>query len=96
MSRHQWAADRLWEGVVGGANKPWRAGLDVLVATPLPYSSLTDAPALAAQLQALAHTAIDEQIDLTDPVSERARMYGEMLVTCAGCHRSLDVARRTR
>ena len=31
----RWAADRMWEGIVGGEDAPWIAGLDVLAATPL-------------------------------------------------------------
>ena len=37
MTRHRWAANRLWEGIVGGAAEPWIAGLDVLAATPLEF-----------------------------------------------------------
>jgi hypothetical protein len=47
MARHQWAADRLWEGLVGAADHPWHMRLDVLAKTPLPYSTFTDAPLLA-------------------------------------------------
>lgn len=43
-----------------------------------------DAPALGAQLQSLAQRLIASQT--TDSLDERARTYGEMLVTCAACH----------
>jgi hypothetical protein len=91
MARHQWAADRLWEGLVGAADRPWRMGLDVLATTTLPYSAFTDAPLLAHQLQAFAQHAIASQS--TDTLEDRTRMYGEMLVTCAACHSSLHVPR---
>ena len=96
MIRHQWAADRLWEGIVGGANPPWRAGLDVLAATPVPFSPGTDAPALAAQLQERARSALAKYIDGSETLDERARLYGEMLATCAACHRSLAPKPRKR
>ena len=84
MARHQWAVDRLWEGMVGASDHHWRLGLNVLATTPLPFSPLTDAPALAAQLQSYAQHAIATQT--TESLEERAREYGEMLVTCAACH----------
>jgi mono/diheme cytochrome c family protein len=87
MARHQWAVDRLWEGVVGPIDESWRAGLQVLSTTPLPFSRLTDAPVLASHLQKRAAEALIP--DATDGVADRARAYGEMLVTCAACHSTL-------
>jgi cytochrome c553 len=86
MARHRWAADRLWEGMVGNADEPWRAGIDVLAQTPLHFSPLDGGrAALAKRLQQLADQA--RQRELVDAVSERAQVYGEILVTCAACHR---------
>lgn len=84
MARHRWAADRIWEGVIGNAERPWRAGLEVLATTPLPFSRLdADRTALASGLQQLASRARAEARAAT---SARARLYGELLVTCAACH----------
>jgi cytochrome c553 len=84
MARHRWAVDRLWEGMVGNADKPWQAGLDVLAVTPLPFSPAAgDRVALATGLQRLVEQA--RQRRLATP-SERAQVYGEILVTCAACH----------
>ena len=84
MARHLWATDRLWEAMLGNAEPPWRAGLDVLAATPLPSSELgSERAALARQLQRLASTARTRQA-LELPA--RATAYGELLVTCAACH----------
>lgn len=84
MARHRWAVDRLWEGMVGNADRPWQAGLDVLAVTPLPFSAMAgDRVALASRLQQLADQA--RQRRLTTP-TERALGYGEMLVACAACH----------
>jgi cytochrome c553 len=85
MTRHLWATDRLWEGIVGAADDSWRDGLDVLAATPLrePQISGERLP-LARQLQALARQA---RMRLrTDTLHDRARSYGEILVICSGCH----------
>lgn len=84
MARHRWAVDRLWEGMVGNATRPWQAGLDVLAVTPLPFSAAAgDRAGLAKLLQQRADQA--KQRRLTTP-AERARVYGEVLVTCAACH----------
>lgn len=32
VARHRWAAARVWDGVVGAAEPPWRAGLEVFAA----------------------------------------------------------------
>jgi mono/diheme cytochrome c family protein len=84
MARHRWAVDRLWEGMIGNADKPWQAGLGVLAVTPLPFSPAAgDRVALAAGLQRLVRQAKEQ--NLTTP-SQRAQVYGEILVTCAACH----------
>lgn len=87
MARHQWAVDRLWEGLVAGSDTHWRAGLYVVAMTPPPFAKLTAAPKRAAALQKLARKALETYEK--DPPAERARQYGELLVTCAGCHKQL-------
>jgi cytochrome c553 len=89
MARHLWATDRLWEGMVGGAADAWRAGLDVLAATPLPLPD-PGREALGRRLQQLADQA--RRSSPTDSPAERARAYGELLVTCAGCHTTRPAA----
>jgi len=85
MARHLWAADRMWEGIIGDADDSWRAGLDVLAATPLPWSTVdADRASLGKQLQKLADDA--RKTGRTADRTERARAYGEILVTCAACH----------
>lgn len=80
MLRHRWAADRLWEGVVGNADEPWRAGLAVLSASPLELPP--ERAALARQLQRLADRARRENARIVG----RATTYGEILQICASCH----------
>jgi cytochrome c553 len=84
MSRHVWATDRLFEGVVGGATDSWLAGLDALTATPAPFSPLdADRALLAKSLQDQA-TAAKKRAG--DDFAARALAYGEILVTCSACH----------
>jgi hypothetical protein len=85
MARHQWAADRLWEGMVGAADESWQAGLDVLARAPLPSPSPSaDQVVLATRLQRLAEHA--RATLPTEGLDQRAATYGEILVVCAGCH----------
>jgi cytochrome c553 len=81
MQRHRWAADRLWEGVIGNANKSWRAGLDLLAAAPLDQPA--NRAAFARDLQRIAKQARQPS---SGPLVDRATTYGEILVVCARCH----------
>jgi hypothetical protein len=85
MARHLWATDRLWEGIVGGNQASWLAGLDILAATPLPdIKTATERATLAKRLQQLASGA--RRANRMDTPADRAVSYGEILVMCASCH----------
>lgn len=84
MQRHQWAADRLWEGVVMGDERRWRQGLEVLAMRPVP---MPKGDGLAHRLQAMALDSLGKLEQQSDTYATRARTYGEMLVTCTACHR---------
>lgn len=87
MKRHQWAAQRLWEGLVAPNDDVWREGASVLSTTKLDVSAASggvsrgDVAALAARVRELATKA--GKLESGD---ERAALYGELLSTCAGCH----------
>ena len=95
MARHRWAADRLWEGIVGGADEPWRAGLEVLAAAPLEWGDGIAARAqLARQLQ---HDAAAARARVpVESLDARASAYGAMLSTCAACHTSKPATAPTK
>ena len=94
MQRHQWAAARLWEGLVGPSDEMWAEGSRVMAAMQLDAALIVpgvprgDLAALADQVRSLARraTALTRH-------DERAALYGELLSTCAGCH---ALARRER
>ena len=95
MARHAWAADRLWEAIVGNDDARWESGLTVLAAAPLPPSVLPavliDGGNAAAKLQAYARNQLDVRGTVT--IHDRARAYGEMLVLCSRCHATRDRGR---
>lgn len=84
MARHRWAADRLWEAVIGGDDDAWRTGLDVLAAAPIDFG-----PERKARAQTLQRQASEAR--LVDGLHDRASAYGELLVTCAGCHTAAPI-----
>jgi hypothetical protein len=84
MARHLWATDRLWEGIVGGADDSWRDGLDVLAAAPLRDGIGPERARFGRQLQQLADRARSRH-RVADR-ADRVRSYGEILTTCSGCH----------
>ncbi len=87
MARHRWAAERLWEGVVGPSDARWSEGATslaavtfdtMLVGKPGDTSRLRD---IATTITVLARKAIRTE----DPVA-RVALYGALLQTCASCH----------
>ncbi len=87
MTRHQWAAARLWQGVVGPSTEMWDEGALALSTSQLDAMGAAngvprrDVGELAARLRALALRATT-----TDDHDDRATLYGELLSTCAACH----------
>lgn len=86
MLRHQWAADRLWEGLIGPSQSSWVQGAEVLSGAPfVPQVSLA-APekktveAFAQQVHDLGREAVAAEADA------RASLYARLLRTCSGCH----------
>jgi mono/diheme cytochrome c family protein len=85
MARHRWAADRLWEGMVGPADDSWRAGLEILAQPPLAATEMSEVRGrFARQLQRVADSARKS----TGTDKERAATYAQMLTQCAACHTS--------
>jgi len=94
MVRHRWAADRMWEGLIGPSDASWRAGAQVLRDAPLYTDALTTDVAryepvtkLAWTVHELGTRAVNERDH-----SARAELYGQLLGTCARCHALLKGA----
>ena len=90
MLRHQWGADRMWNGLIGNSDSAWVAGARALAEESTyselfnPRSAKGDAMrGLAAAVRRLGR----EAAGTTDP-NRRAQQYGELLGTCAACHRA--------
>jgi mono/diheme cytochrome c family protein len=90
MARHAWGAARLWEGVTGPAEQAWLDGALVIAETPMAISTvMRDKPnAFAFELAERLHDEALRARGATD-FDARANLYGEMMATCASCHRIL-------
>jgi len=92
MLGHQWATERLWEGVTGPWGEAWQRGADALaesrVFEPEDQGSGVSESLLEQEeaLRELGRTARE-----TTGLRERARVYGRLLATCGDCHREAGV-----
>jgi len=93
MRRHQWASDRMFDGLVMADPAIFRAGNEALTSAPLTQTELPSTEGQPAeqvvgltthvrQLGAEAATAADDDA--------RAGIYGRYLATCGTCHRLLE------
>jgi len=87
MERHQWAAARLWDGVVGPADELWQEGARVMATGRIDIAKLAhgkpnvEVIELAERLRAQA----TEASTISDR-GARAAFFGNMMETCASCH----------
>lgn len=84
MTSHQWAAARMWEGLIGPSTERWLAGARVLAGASLTITAEGGELGIAddaARAKLLARRAIE-----VGAPSDRAALYGELLATCADCH----------
>jgi len=87
MQRHQWGASRLWEGLIVPDVQRWQSGARVLVTLDIDVSPLMHEKPnvlvveMAERMRAQARSALTVEDN-----DGRARLYGEMMQTCASCH----------
>lgn len=91
MQRHQWAAEQLWEGLVVPSDDAWSAGALALADAPLAPEALTPGKAPEPRVGELTQTVHDlgRRAAAVERVDTRADLYGQMLATCADCHKRL-------
>ena len=94
MQRHQWAADRLWEGLIGPSDVAWSRGIDMLVDVPLHASDVVDEWTEGTDTAMFDEIANDlhelgAQGAAARSSNARGKLYGEILSLCAACHTKL-------
>lgn len=91
MARHQWAADRMWEGIVGPSEPSWARGIDAMLEAPLTPHELKgggDQPESVKRMARRVHQLAGNGMMASDG-NEKAEIYAEFLANCAACHTTL-------
>jgi len=94
MQRHQWAADRLWEGLIGPSDVAWGRGSDMLVDVPLHSTDVmnkTTSEVASDMIDQIAHRVhvLGGQGTITRTPDGRSDLYAELLGLCVDCHTRL-------
>jgi len=91
MATHQWAAGRMWHGLVSRSTKSWLEGARALEGAPLAITAEVDQPPHGigiaddvARIRVLARRA-----QTTVELDARTELYGEVLSTCVSCHATI-------
>ena len=90
MQRHQWAMDRLWEGLIGPSDAAWSRGTSMLAEEPLHAAqvsaNVTDSEAeMLEEIAREVHDLGAAGVGLTS-LNDRSQVYGRILGLCADCH----------
>ena len=87
MQRHQWATDRLWEGLIGPSDTAWNRGTDMLIDAPLLPSDVTTSTDDVAEINNIVRRihALGGIGTETKTPDARSELYAEILGLCARC-----------
>jgi cytochrome c553 len=88
MHRHLWAADRLWESLLGPSEASWTRGADMLAGVRLSADQFGADPADSGEIESLLRQAraIGTEGAATGAGPARSVLLGRLLSLCAGCH----------
>lgn len=88
MARHNWAIERMWEGLTTSSVDAWNAGAQELSGTPLSLDAFSVEEGTEVQVSALAQRVHQLGAQGASEVGwgGRTDVYGQLLTTCAACH----------
>lgn len=93
MVRHLWAADRMWEGLIGPSDEAWTAGARAMAETGSDLARVFRTSTgggrperLLQDVNNLANEAMNAQGQ-----AARADVYSRLLETCNRCHSSAGI-----
>jgi cytochrome c553 len=93
MIRHLWAADRMWEGLIGPSEEAWAAGAQAMAQTQPALarairtsSAIEVSEAFLGEVNLLANEALEAV-----GTDQRADAYGRILETCFRCHAPIGI-----
>lgn len=89
MQKHLWATDRIWEGLIVPSNTRFVAGCGALADAPLDPATLMPNRTASPEVTELAHRVheLGRNCSRATEGAVQAQIYGELLRTCADCHR---------
>ncbi len=90
MRTHQWASERLWEGVTGPLEEAWPRGADALADIRL-FATNGETVKGSLRVREDELREMGRKAKTTTGLHERAAIYGRLLTTCAGCHQEAGV-----
>jgi cytochrome c556 len=86
MSRHLWAADRMWAGLITNSDQAWKEGAEMLLEAPLKGEDVTgDTEAAIDYIGALIRD-LAIRARAASKREQRAELYGEFVARCSSCH----------
>lgn len=88
MQSHQWATERLWEGITGPRPDSWERGTKLLADSKV-FPQGAPSPELTALEEAFQTMAKEAQA--AEGLKARGLSYGKLLATCASCHQQAKV-----
>ena len=92
MLRHQWAADRMWEGLMAPNEDAWVKGSEALADAALGERAVAGEKSVPKEVVTLAKQVHDlANKARTAKMADRGKTYGAFLATCASCHSKLGV-----
>lgn len=84
MRGHRWAADRMWEGLVGPSSDRWIRGSTIFTVLPGCDETMGDTKVRLEHCQRAQSLA--RRGHVARSLEARATIYGRLLTTCAECH----------
>lgn len=84
MASHEWAAARMWEGLIAPDDARWLDGARRLAEARIDVTA--EAGSLGIADDAARVRLFARRAQTPRSQSERADLYGDMLATCAHCH----------
>jgi hypothetical protein len=88
MQRHQWALERMWEGLIGPSAMAWDEGVGMLADIPLRPDESVDGTGEGEAYEQLARTvhARAAMGFVADSIEKKAQVFGDVLAACGSCH----------
>jgi hypothetical protein len=88
MAHHEWAAARMWEGLIGPSDALWTQGAAALARTPMTLTAEAGEPGhdLGIADDAARLHLYGTRAGQVATLQERSQLFGDLLATCAHCH----------